>query len=111
MAPVGWGASLLVPVLLLVIVLIVLLLGEKYIRARKFQKGPTDTMYVSTDREYNLHSEDIRLINMKGKELVARRSSRSRQSVTSSKTYELDNGELDKLRTKCWRPDLGEICL
>jgi hypothetical protein len=36
-------------------------------------KGPTDLMYVTTEREYNLHVEDVRVINMKHKEVVARR--------------------------------------
>ena len=37
--------------------------GDKYIRARKLVRGSIDLMYVTTERDYNLHAEDIRAIN------------------------------------------------
>jgi hypothetical protein len=83
--------------------------GNEYIRARKYQKGATDLMYVSTDREFNLHSEDVRFVNLKHKEMQVRRSSR-KTSVTNTKTIELDEVEMETLKSRCWRPDLGEVC-
>ena len=66
-------------------------------------KGPTDLMYVTTEREYNLHVEDVRVINMKHKEVVARRSSRTTQA-SNEKTFMFDEHEMDDLKLKCWQP-------
>ena len=78
-------------------------IGNKYIRARKLVRGSTDLMYVTTERDYNLHAEDIRVINMKHKEVVARRSSR-RGQTSNKKTFTFDEHELERLKCKCWQP-------
>jgi hypothetical protein len=78
-------------------------IGDKYIRARKLVRGPTDLMYITTERDYNLHAEDVRVINMKHKEVIARRSSR-RAQTSNKKTYMFDERELEALKCKCWRP-------
>jgi hypothetical protein len=66
-------------------------------------RGSTDLMYVTTERDYNLHAEDIRVINMKHKEVVARRSSR-RGQTSNKKTFTFDEHELERLKFKCWQP-------
>ena len=77
--------------------------GNKYIRARKYVKGPTELMYSSSEKEYNLHSEDVRAINMKHKKIEVRRS--NRQPIASNKvTILLDEGELGELKLSCWVP-------
>jgi hypothetical protein len=61
-------------------------------------------MYVSTEREFNLHSEDVRLINMKHEEIVAQTSSRRKAPTSNKKTYMLDELEIEALKLKCWQP-------
>ena len=64
-------------------------------------KGPTELMYSSSEKEYNLHSEDVRAINMKHKKIEVRRN--NRQPIASNKvTILLDEGELGELKLSCW---------
>jgi hypothetical protein len=66
-------------------------------------KGPTELMYSSSEKEYNLHSEDVRVIDMKHKKVEVRRS--NRQPIASNKvTILLDEGGLDELKLGCWVP-------
>ena len=77
--------------------------GNKYIRARKYVKGPTELMYSSSEKEYNLHSEDVRAINMEHKKFEVRRC--NKQPVSPNKvTILLGGGELCKLKLSCWVP-------
>ena len=77
--------------------------GEKYVRCRKFRVGPTDCMYSSTDLEFNLHSEDVRFVDMQHKEVEQRRSPR-RGVVSNSKVYNLEKTEIETLKGRCWKP-------
>ena len=82
--------------------------GDKYIRARKFKKGPTDLMYVSTELEYNLNSEDLRFLDMSDKEVPVRMQRKGRRTgnATNAKRYEFSSSEIETLRARCWRPQL-----
>ena len=60
-------------------------------------------MYVASDREYYLNSEDVRTVNMKHSEVALRRTAR-RIATNSKKTYEFDLDEIATLRLRCWRP-------
>ena len=77
--------------------------GTKYIRARKFVKGQSEVMYSSTDCEFNLHSEDVRVINMKHSEVKSRRSSRA-TTITTAKVCMFGEDEIGQLKLKCWKP-------
>jgi hypothetical protein len=81
-------------------------LGEKYIRAKKLIRGATDLMYVTTELEYNLHSEDVRVVSMSNSELVVRKSARQAVIASSAgkKTYLLIEKELNVLKERCWTP-------
>ena len=59
-------------------------------------------MYATSEREYYLNSEDVRVINMKHRELDVRRSARN--GVNDKKTYEFDENEIEKLKIGCWDP-------
>ena len=60
-------------------------------------------MYSSSEKEYNLHSEDARAINMEHKKIEVRRS--NRQPIASNKvTILLDEGGLGELKLSCWVP-------
>ena len=39
--------------------------GDKYIVARKLIQGATELMYITTDLEFYLFSEDVRMSTMK----------------------------------------------
>ena len=77
--------------------------GDKYIVAKKLVKGATELMYTISEREYYLNSEDVRVINMKHTEVDVRRSAR-RAATNNKKTYEFDEGEIEKLKIGCWDP-------
>ena len=59
-------------------------------------------MYSSTDLEFNLHSEDVRAINMKHSEVESRRSSRA-STITTAKVHTFDEVEIEELKLKCWK--------
>ena len=85
--------------------------GDKYILARKLVKGATDLMYCTSEREYYLNSEDVRVINMKHKEVAVRRTARRVSSLSSKTTYEFDESEMEELKLGCWNPhtQLGNL--
>ena len=89
-----------------VVCVLTMLTGDKYIRAKKLIRGATDLMYVTSEREYNLHSGDVRVINMKHKEVEVRKSSRKAVVLCSvgKKTYSFDEKEINTLMTLCWQP-------
>ena len=80
--------------------------GDKYILARKLIKGATELMYATSEREYYLNSEDVRVINMEHREIDVRRSARrvARSGVNDKKTYEFVESEIEKLKIGCWDP-------
>ena len=80
--------------------------GMQYIRARKYRRSVDELMYSSTDCEFHLSSEDVRVANMKHKPVGVRRSSRA-SVVSNVQTITLDRESLGKLKTKCCNP-LGE---
>ena len=70
-------------------------------------KGPTELMYSSSEKECNLHSEDVNVrplnINMEHKEVEVRRS--NRQPIASNKvTILLGESDLGELKLSCWVP-------
>ena len=66
-------------------------------------RGQTELMYSSTDLEFNLHSEDVRAINMKHSEVESRRSSRA-STIMTAKVHTFDEVEIEELKLKCWKP-------
>ena len=80
--------------------------GDKYILARKLIKGATELMYATSEREYYLNIEDLRVINMKHREVDLRRSARrvARNGVNDKKTYAFVESEIEKLKIGCWDP-------
>ena len=78
-------------------------LGDRYIIARKLVKGATELHYATSDRDYYLSSEDVRVSNMKHSEVVVRRSSRG-VAATDKKTYEFDQQDMERLKLACWDP-------
>jgi hypothetical protein len=74
-----------------------------YIRARKCKKGASSTMYTTTECEFNMGIEDVRFVDMKQSEIEVRRSSRA-SVVSAAKVYDLDEGEIETLKQRCWEP-------
>jgi hypothetical protein len=77
--------------------------GMQYIRARKYRRGVDELMYSSTDCEFNLSSEDVRVANMEHKPVEVRRSSRA-SVVSNVQTITLVRKSLEKLKNKCCNP-------
>jgi hypothetical protein len=77
-------------------------LGNKYIDARKLIRGATESMYVTTDLEYFLHSEDVRIASMKHSRVEVRKSSRSIASSTKE-IHLFDEEEMQTLKIRCWK--------
>jgi hypothetical protein len=74
-----------------------------FIRARKCQKGTEGLMYSTTECEFNMGSEDVRVVDMEHEEVKVRRSSRN--AVASNvKTFTMSKKALDKLKERCWQP-------
>ena len=48
-------------------------------------------------------SEDVRFVDMKHSEIEVRRSSRA-SVVSATKVYDLDEGEIETLKQRCWEP-------
>jgi hypothetical protein len=61
-------------------------------------------MYVTTELEYYIHSEDVRMINMVHSRVAVRKSSRSIAATNNKETYELIEDEIDTLKKRCWDP-------
>ena len=77
--------------------------GMPYIRARKCKKGADGLLYWTNECEYNVGSEDVRVVGMEHEEVEVRRSSRA--SVASNvKTFRLTKDAVDKLKHRCWQP-------
>ena len=74
-----------------------------YIRARKCKKGASGSMYTTTECEFNMSVEDVRFVDIKHSEIEVRRSTRA-SVVSSAKTYELDEDEVETLKHRCWEP-------
>ena len=83
--------------------LVIIQPSTKYIRARKFVKGQSEVMHSSADCEFNLHSEDVRVINMKHSQVKSTRSSRA-TTITTAKVYMFDKDEIGQLQLTCWKP-------
>ena len=60
-------------------------------------------MYSSTDCEFNLSCEDVRVANMEHKPVEVRRSSRA-SVVSNVQTITLVRKSLEKLKNKCCNP-------
>jgi hypothetical protein len=74
-----------------------------FIRARKCKKGDDGLIYCTTECEFNMGSEDVRVVDMEHKEMEVRRSSRN--AVASNvKTFTMSKEGLDKLKERCWQP-------
>jgi hypothetical protein len=78
--------------------------GEKYIVARKLIKGSAALVYVTTEMEYNLHSEDVRIVNMKHSKVKVRKSTRNPAQASNKDTYLFEEDEMDTLKEMCWKP-------
>ena len=77
--------------------------GMPFIRARKCQKGTDGLIYSTTECEFNMGSEDVRVVDMEHEEVKVRRSSRN--AVASNvKTFTMSKKALDKLKERCWQP-------
>lgn len=74
-----------------------------YIRARKLKKCKGGLVYTTTECEYNMGIEDVRFVDMKHSEIEVRRSSRA-SVVSNARTYELNEDEIETLKTRCWEP-------
>ena len=74
------------------------------IRARKLLRGATDLLYTTSELEFNLNSEDVRLLHMKHSDVKVRRSARSKIQGNSMKTYLFDEHDMDILKARCWKP-------
>jgi hypothetical protein len=77
--------------------------GMRYIRARKYKKGVDELMYSSTDCEFNLSSEDVRVPSMEYKDVEVRRSSRA-SVVSNVKTITLGRKCLELLKARSFNP-------
>jgi hypothetical protein len=82
---------------------LICLIGDKYITARKLIRGATENMYVTTELEYFLNSEDVRVIDMKHSKLEVRKSAR-RVVASNKETFTFDDEELETLKKRCWQP-------
>ena len=82
----------------------IIVVGERYIIARKLIKGATELQYVASDRQFYLNCEDVRVGSMKHSEVVVRRSSRATTMPTDKKIYEFDQQDVQKLKLACWDP-------
>ena len=77
--------------------------GMPYVRARKCKEGADGLLYCTTECEFNMSSEGVRVVEMEHEEVAVRRSSRA--SVTSNvKTFRLSKGAVHKLKHRCWQP-------
>ena len=83
--------------------------GARYIRSRKCKKGADGLLYTTTDCEFNLSSEDVRVAEMQHSEVEARRSSRS-SVVSNVKTFKLEPASIEKLKLRCWEP-INQQCM
>jgi TRAP-type uncharacterized transport system substrate-binding protein len=78
-------------------------LGDKYIVARKMVRGPTDGIYITSEQEFFMNSEDVRVINMKHSEVQVRKSARAlTQAASNKKTYKIEDEDMETLKNKCW---------
>jgi hypothetical protein len=77
--------------------------GDKYIHATKLIRGATELMYVASDRDFYINSEDVRVINMQHQEVQVRRSARQ-LAAPSKPTYEFNIDEIALLQMRCWQP-------
>ena len=78
--------------------------GEKYITTRKLIRGATENMYVTTELEFYLHSEDVRVINMQHSKIEVRRSSRQAQA-SNKESFLFNQTEIETLKSRCWDPN------
>jgi hypothetical protein len=69
-------------------------------------KGPTEHIYIDTELEFFLNSEDMRLLDVKHAELQVRKSKRHAAVPKHvSKTYTIDENELiETLKARCYTP-------
>jgi hypothetical protein len=77
--------------------------GDKYIQATKLRRGATELLYVATDRDFYINSEDVRFVNMQHEEVRVRRSARQLSAPTKP-TYEFNVDEIATLQMRCWQP-------
>ena len=62
-------------------------------------------MYSTTECEFNMGSEDVRVVDMEHEEVKVRRSSRNAvASNVKTFTCTMSKKALDKLKERCWQP-------
>jgi hypothetical protein len=77
--------------------------GMRYIRARKYKQAADELMYSSTDCDFNLSSEDVRVASMVYKQVAVRRSSRA-SVVSKVKTITLEKKCYELLKLRSFNP-------
>ena len=77
--------------------------GMRYIRARKYKQATDDLMYSSTDCDFNLGSEDVRVASMVHGQVEVRRSSRA-SVVLTVRTITLGKGCYEVLKIRSCNP-------
>ena len=79
--------------------------GDKYISARKMIRGPTEGIYITSEVDFYLNSEDVRVINVQHSEVPVRRSGRAlARAASNKKTYSIDDEDIETLKNKCYKP-------
>jgi hypothetical protein len=71
--------------------------------ARKLVRGAIENMYATTELEYYLHSEDVRVIDMKHSKLQVRKSARN-VAGCNKEIFIFDEEEMETLKKRCWTP-------
>jgi len=71
--------------------------------ARKLIKGSAANMYVTTELEFNLHSEDVRFVDMQHSKVKVRKSARNPVPSSNKDSYIFEEEEMNTLKTRCWK--------
>ena len=64
--------------------------------------GPMESIYVDTDLEFYVNSEDVRLLNIRHEELPQVR--RSQRHGQAKKKYEINKEDIESLKLECYTP-------